>query len=916
MWAMSKILAGILLAMLGLASAAQAALEPVALRCDYAVDPLGVDSATPRLFWQVASHDRGERQTAYEVVVATSEEALHQLQGWDSGRVELSQTLGIPYTGGHLTSSEQLFWKVRVWDAARHPSAWSRPATFTMGILAPADWQAYWIAAAGNQTNQASTLLRREWVVKPGLQRALLHVCGLGQYELRLNGEKVGDDWLSPGWSKYDRTCLYDTRDLTARFKTGRNALGLLLGNGMYNVLEVSNRYTKFSGTYGPQKAIAQLRLEYADGTVEIIGTDAAWRVAPGPITFSSIYGGEDYDARLLPSGWDQPGFDDSEWAAATEVEGPGGQLKGLSGAAPPIQAFELRQPVATWPITNGNEVFDLGQNAAYIPTVRVSGPAGSRVRLLPAELTNADGSITQMSMNASRKDPVACSYIKATDGVEEWTPKFFYAGCRYYEAHFFPAAPGQPAPRIKSLTARVVNTASAPAGAFECSNPLFNRIHNLIRWAQRSNLMSLLTDCPHRERLGWLEQDHLNGPALRYEFDLAQLYTKMMNDIADSQLPSGLVPSIAPEYVAFRGPGQTGDQRNDFADSPEWSSSFILVPWQQYEFDGDLELFRQYYPAMRRHVAYLGTRANRGILDYGLGDWYDIGPKPPGYSQLTPKELTATAYYYEDVAVMARAAAMLGHRADAQTYAALATTIRNAFNERFYHTDTGSYATGSQTANAIPLVFGICEETNRPAVLAAIVRDLHERGLTAGDVGYRYLLRALADGGRSDVIYTVNNQSEKPGYGYQLKKGATSLTEAWDAGRHSSQNHFMLGQINEWFYHDLGGISSDPKGPGFQQILLKPQPVGGVTWVKTSYASLHGNIISQWRRSPGWFELQATIPANTTATVFMPVRAGGKVKEGGSAAETRSGVKYLRTEAGRAVYAVASGTYDFKAEY
>jgi hypothetical protein len=470
--------------------------------------------------------------------------------------------------------------------------------------------------------------------------------------------------------------------------------------------------------------------------------------------------------------------------------------------------------------------------------------------------------------------------------------------------------------PSVESFEARVVNTASAPAGGFECSNELFNRIHNLIVWAQRSNLMSLLTDCPHRERLGWLEQDHLNGPALRYEYDLAQLFSKTMNDMADSQLSTGLVPSIAPEYTPFRSPGQTGEERNDFADSPEWSSSFLLVPWQQYEFDGDLELFRQHYDAMARHVAYLGTRAQAGILDYGLGDWYDIGPKAPGYSQLTPKALTATAYYFEDVTILAQVAARLGKTDDANTYTALAGTIRAAFNQRFYQADTGSYATGSQCANAIPLVFGICEESNRPAVLAALVQDLHDRGLTAGDVGYRYLLRALADGGRSDVIFSVNNQSEKPGYGYQLAQGATSLTEAWNARRTSSQNHFMLGQINEWFYHDLGGISSDPAGPGFARIIINPQPVGDLTWVKTSYDSIHGKIATRWQRHGGEFELQVTIPANTTATVFMPLRSGGQVTEGGGPAEQSPGVKFLRAEGGRAIYAVASGDYDFQSEF
>ena len=709
---------GLLLALLALPPSAGAALAPVDLRCDYAVNPLGVDSAPPRLIWKLAGDERGLRQTAYEIIAATSIGELEWNPGWDSGRVASDQTTGVDFPGGNLKSDEQLFWKVRVWDAGGKASAWSQTATWTMGVLTPDDWRAKWITAPA--PNLSSTRLRREWVVKPGLKRALVHVCGLGQYELTLNGGKAGEDWLSPGWSKYNRTCLYDTLDLTAALKPGTNAVGLLLGNGMYNVMDngrnnpagLTNRYAKFRGSFGPQMAIAQIRLEYADGRVETVGTDEQWRVSPGPITFSSIYGGEDWDARRMQAGWDRPGFDDANWAAAIVVPGPGGTLKGLSGAAPPIRTFEVQRPLSTRKLTNGDEVFDLGQNAARLFTLRVTGPAGSRVRLFPGELTNAGGAVTQASMGAMHQDRILCEYTKGTDGAEEWTPKFFYVGCRYYQAQCLPAAPGGPLPRVRSLTSAIVQSAADPVGAFECSDPLFNRIHNLVRWAQRSNLMSILTDCPHRERLGWLEEDHLNGPSLRYEFDLAQLFNKTLNDMADSQLRNGLVPTTAPEYPPFDGPG---DRRNEFGDSPEWSSSFILVPWQQYEFDGDLDLFRRHYDAMKQYLAYLGTRADHGLVTYGLGDWYDLGPKKPGKSQLTPLGLTATAFYYQDAAILAQVADRLGKPEDARTYAALAQNIRTDFNERFYNPTTQSYGTDSQCANAIPLVMGLCEPANRP---------------------------------------------------------------------------------------------------------------------------------------------------------------------------------------------------------
>ena len=911
---MNKLTAILFAAALAVATSVSAALIPTDLRCDYAVNPLGVDSTNPRLFWKLTGNARGEKQTAYQVLAATSEKQLNENQGdlWDSGKVDSDESIQIPYEGNRLTSSEGVFWKVRVWDAKGKASPWSHTATWTMGILNPTDWRAKWIGAA--DTNITSLLLRHEFAVKSHLKRALISVCGLGQYELSLNGKKVGRDFLSPGWTKYNKTCLYDTYDITADLKRGRNAVGIELGNGMYQVLGWG-RFTKFKGSFGPQKAIAQIRLEYTDGSIETIGTDGSWRVAAGPITFSSIYGGEDFDARRVQAGWNKIGFDDSKWSPALVSEGPGGELRGLSCAAPPIREFEIHSPVSKNTLANGDIVFDLGQNAAHVPRISVTGPAGSKVRLIPSELLDAEGAANQGSMGAGHRGAIWCEYTKGSDGEETWAPKFFYVGCRYVQVHLTSATTNGALPKVKSLAGIVVHSSSAPVGEFECSNELFNRIRKLVRWAQRSNMMSLMTDCPHRERLGWLEEDHLNGPSLRYEFSLAQLFTKTINDISDSQLADGLVPTTAPEYAVFRDKNDAAHPRNMFGDSPEWSSTFILVPWQQYKFDGDLNLFRIHYAAMKDYLHYLGSRADNYIVNYGLGDWYDIGPRKPGVSQLTPIALTATAFYYQDADIMARAAGLLGKSEDEKNFSELAKNIRTAFNEKFYDPTNHFYATDSQCANAIPLIMGLCEPANRAAAVDAIVRDVRSRGnaLTAGDVGYRYLLRALADGGRSDVIFDINNQSDKPGYGMQLAKGKTSLTEAWDGG--SSQDHFMLGQIEEWFYHDLAGIQDAKDSPGFKQIVIHPQPVGDVRWVKASYDSIRGKIVSDWKRDDKQFSLKITIPPNTTATVLVPAKSADAVTEGGKAAQASSGVKFLRMESGRAVFAVESGEYDFRSQ-
>jgi hypothetical protein len=892
-------------------------LTPVELRCDWMVDPLGVDSAPPRLSWQLRGDGRqGLWQTAWQVLVASSEEGLKTDRGdvWDSGRVESDEQLHVPYGGRPLRSAERVFWKVRVWDGADRPSAWSAPGTWTMGVLEPLDWHGRWITDPGllrwsrpqpgvagpNPRANDTLLLRREFAVRPGLRRALVNVCGLGHYEMTANGDRVGNRLLTPGWTDYDKVALYDTQDVTSRLHSGRNAVGLLLGSGMYNVQE--GRYHKFVSVFRPLTAIAQIRLEYENGTVDVVGTNGEWRVARGPIVFSNVYGGEDYDARLEPSGWNGPGFDDGAWSAAAVMDAPPRVLRGASHASPPFRTFEAFAPVEVRELRPGVAVYDFGQNASMMPRLRVRGPGGARVTMIPAELLKADGSVDRGSVGGGE---AWWSYTLAgrAEG-ETYFPRFFYHGSRYLQVERASPA-GAALPEIESLESVVVHSDSPPAGEFACSSELFNRIRTLVRWAQRSNLAHVITDCPHRERLGWLEQYHLNGPSLRYETDLARLYAKSFADMADAQQPSGLVPDIAPEYVVFE---------SGFRDSPEWGSAVILAAWQHYVWTGDDAPLRRNYDAMQRYVAYLASRAEGDIVGHGLGDWYDIGPNPPGYAQLTPIALTATAIDYEDTLTLSRIARRLGQEADAKRYAEDASRIRAAFNRKFFDPVASVYATGSQTAQAMPLVLGLVPDGHRARVIEALVRDVraHGNATTAGDVGYRYVLRALADGGRSDVIYDMNHQSDRPGYGYQLARGATSLTEAWDANPQSSQNHFMLGQIMEWFYGDLAGLVPDPDAPGFERVRIRPQPVPGVTWARAAHASPRGRVSVSWRQENGAFFLDVELPPNSSAEVWMPAADERRLREGGAALGATPGVRLLRQESGRAVLAVDSGRYAF----
>lgn len=923
------------------------AMSVAQLGCESRIDPLGVDVAQPRLNWILLSSQRGDRQTAYQILAASSQVLLEGDHGdlWDSGKVVSNETLQIPYVGRTLRSSQQVFWKVRVWDADGAVSSWSTPGTWTMGLLDQPAWHARWISAAGAEKyalsyptarkdfrdrawfaqpnpnapqagdpNFSSLLVRREFTIKRKLVRALVHVSGLGQYELTVNGAKVGDDLFSPGWTEYRKTVLYDTHDITRHIAAGENAIGLILSNGMYNIQPDAVRYVKFLNSFGPLKVIAQVRLEYAEGTVEVIGTDATWQVSPGPVTYSNLFGGEDHDARLVQAGWDQASFRPKiPWQAAVETESPGGILKGVSAAAPPIKAIETLVPVSRTQLNPTTWIYDLGQNASIIPRIRMRGHRGAYARIIPAELLGADGTVDRASATQDGVRPAWWQYTLAGETPETWQPQFFYQGARYLQVELYAAESQTILPVIEELEGVVVHSSAAPIGSFSCSNELFNRIHALVRWAQRSNLMSVLTDCPHREKLGWLEQYHLNGPSLRYNFDLPTLFRKGMNDMADSQLENGFVPNIAPEFFI----ASTDKLTDGFRNSPEWGSAIVIVPWQQYLFAGDISLLSDYYDQMKRYVAFLTSTAQDNIINFGLGDWYDLGPKPPWGSQLTPVPLTATAIYYYDNLIMAQAAALLGKTDDARQFAEQAKAIRVSFNRTFFKPETGTYSTGSQTANALPLFLGIVENEHRKSVGDAIVADIRQRGnaFTSGDVGYRFLLRALAMEGHSDVIYDMNNQSEKPGYGYQLKMGATALTEKWDAGvgNFGSQNHFMLGQINEWFFNDLAGIAPDPLAPAFKAIVIKPTVVGDLAWVKGRYESVRGPIVSEWKKENGSLILETAIPPNTTATVHIPATRPEDVTEGGVAVADKSPhVRFLRHEQGCAVYAIASGNYRF----
>jgi alpha-L-rhamnosidase len=895
-------------------------LTPAKLRCEYRIDPLGIDSAAPRLDWILQAGDplaRGLSQGAYEVVVASAPDLLARDQGdlWDSGKVASNQMSQIPYGGKPLTSNQACWWKVRVWDQNGKASAWSDATQWTMGILNNDDWQsAKWIGAPdanqpddhkGPKPKYETVLLRREFTVKPGLKHALVNVCGLGQYEMTLNGSKNGNEVLSPGWTRYDKTCLYDTYDITSSLHSGTNAVGLFLGNGFYNIH--GQRYTKIQCSFGPVQAIALIRLEYANGSVENIVTDDKWKTSSGPIIFSSIYGGEDYDARLAQPDWDKPGFNDSGWDQPAITQGPCGTLKGLSCAGPPIRIFDVLTPISNKEISPGVVVYDLGQNASLLLRLKVKGTAGSSVKVTPSETINSQGDIKDDMTGGTSY----WTYTLSGSGEENYLSKFYYRGGRYLRVELQAAPGSNDRPEIESIEGDTIHADAPAVGQFSCSNELFNKIYTITRWSQLNNLMSVMTDCPSREKLGWLEEDHLNGPALRYNFDLSTLFTKMLNDMADSQRPDGLVPSTCPDFPRWDGNGM-------YTNPPEWGSACIAVPWQQYLFDGDVELLRQRYDTMKRYVDYLGAKANDNIVNFGLGDWYDNHGF--GAATLTPVALTATAFYYYDARTLSQVATLLGEADDAAKYQKQSEQVLAAFSQKFFHAATNTYATGSQASDAVPLALGMVDPAVRPAVMDNLAgdRNLNKGNTTVGEVCLEFLFKALAESGHSDLLYSMYN-TDQSGYGLQVKLGKTTLTEAWNgdngSSEHHSDDHFMFGEINEWFFSHLAGIQTATDGPGFKKIIIQPAIVGDLTEVKASYDSISGKIVSEWKRDGNSLTLHVVIPANTTATIDVPAEKSEAVREGGKPAAQVPGVKFLQMDSdgpATADFEVGSGDYTF----
>lgn len=888
-------------------------LQPAGLTCEHLINPVGIDASQPRLAWSLTApaQPRGQAQTAYQVLVAGDAEALAADRGdlWDSGRVA-SGTVQTVYAGHPLGSYQQCFWKVRVWDKDGEPSAWSSPASWSMGILDARLWKARWLryakvpapsaeSAAGAATQRPkpwgqkfqSPRFRKTFDLTKSVSRATATICGLGYYELRINGAKVGDRVLDPLYTRFDRRHLYATYEVADRLREGKNAIGVLLGNGFYNQHAKDVWYFEKSPWRDEPVLRFQLRIQYADGTTEMIASDATWRASTGPLLHDGVRNGEVFDARLETPGWDDAAFDDSSWAAPQLVDGP----KGILGAeaAPPIRVVQTITPVSVKETRPGVFVFDMGQAFAGWARLKVSGPAGTAVTMRYGERIDAAGDLERKTIDTFvYQGPFQTdTYILSGRAEEVYEPRFTYHGFRWVEVTGFPGRP-----TLDNLRGRVVHTAFRPAGSFECSNGLLNKIQQLTLWSYGSNFVGIPTDCPHREKNGWTGDAHLAAEQAMYNFDNVAGYEKWMNDLKDEQRDSGELPGIVP----------TSGWGYQWGNGPAWDSAYVIIPWYLYRYYGDTRVLADHYDRMKRYVDYLTRRSKEHIVDIGLGDWVPA-------KTVTPVPVTSTGYYYVDAVIVSRRARLLGREEDAKKYAELAEKIRAAFNKKFC-SKPGAVANSSQTALSCALYQGLARPDDKGPIVAALVADVDRQAghLDTGILGAKYLLHALSDNGRTDVAYRIATQTTKPSYGSWIARGATTLWEDWGDG--ASRNHIMFGDVSAWFYQTLAGLNLDPEVPAFKRFIVRPHPVGDLRWVRARHESPYGPIAVSWNRDGAEFSLHVTVPPSTTAVVYVPAKSADAVREGGRSAAQAPGVKYLRHEDGAAVFEVGSGTYDFSA--
>ncbi len=890
------------------------ALDIKNLRCEYKENPIGVDILKPRLSWILNSDERGVKQTAYQIIVASSLKKLNNKKAdlWNSKKINSDKSIQIFYEGKALESNQKYYWKVKVWDQNGKEFI-SEPAFWTTGLLNDSDWKAKWIGldkAVGDDDPNTphrkltSRMVRKEFAVDKKIKSATAFISGLGLFELYINGEKIGDQVLSPGLTEYNKRTFYMSFDVTENLQENKNAIGVILGNGRYFAprTEIPTK----TRTYGYPKVICQLVIQYENGTTNTIITDESWKLTTnGPTRKNNEYDGEYYDARMEMKAWNKINYDDSDWMNAKLVKKPGELLVAQPNEA--IKIMEELNPIDVNEVVPGTFIFDMGQNMVGWVELFVKGNRGDKVTMRFSETLNEDGSLF---LDNIRGAEVTDTYILKGDDTESWEPKFTYHGFRFVEMIGFPGKP-----TLSAIKGKVIYDAIDKSGSFSCSNPLINSIYKNAYWGIRGNYRSMPTDCPQRdERQGWLGDRSAECTGESFIFDISKLYNKWLYDIQDAQRKSGSIPDVAPSYWPI------------YSDNTTWPGTYLFASDMLYNQYGDLQTIETHYPYMQKWISHMSKFLKNGIMPKDTyGDWC----VPPddlklihtnNASKTTSAEYIGTVYFYYELRLMEKFAKLLGKNDDAIEYSKISAEIKSAFNKTFLDKNNVIYSNNSQTVNILALSFDLVPEEYKERIINNLLQKIlgeSNSHVANGIIGGQWLMRTLTNNGHADVAYTLASQNTYPSWGYMVEQGATTIWELWngdhgDPGMNSGNHVMLLGDLIIWFYEDLAGIKADPDIPAFKHIVMKPQVLGDLSHVNASYNSIYGEIKSSWKLENNKFSWNVNIPANTSATVHIPTLNKEDIKEGNSLASESKYMRFLRWDENFAVFEVESGNYSF----
>ena len=876
-----------------LAAGPQAQVRPHALRCDYLVNPLGLDVSVPGLSWKLEDPRRGATQKAYQIQVGSQP---GNADVWDSGKVISDQCVNVAYGGPALASGTRYHWRVRVWDKDGVPTSFSPAAWWETGILNPSHWKAQWIGI-----HSSAALVRRAFTITKQVKRARVHASARGLYRLRVNGQGIGSGAFTPDWTDYTLRSVYQTYDITSLMKSGENVVGAFLGKGWYGSRLGWKSQAEYPYGPAPMRLFLELHLDFTDNSSTVIISDGSWKGIQGPIQDSTLYDGEQYDARKEEPGWDAPGFDDRHWAAVSAVP-LGVQL--TAQRSNPIRVIESIRPRSVTSPATGTYVYDLGQNMAGWVRLRVRGQAGIRVRLRFSEVLASSGHLDTYSLRSARATD---EYVLRGSGKDEFfEPRFTYHGFRYVEVTGYPGTPG-----LDDVTGTVVHTDAPMTGAFSCSSDLVNRIWQSTLWSQRGNLFSVPTDCPQRdERLGWTGDAQTFWRTACYNMDLAAFSRKWMLDLEESQSPAGSFRDMAPVV-----PGLTSATA-----APFWGDAGIVIPWTAYRQYGDTTLLKNRYASMQKWMDYiLANNANfiwERSVGNNYGDWM-----APSRNPFSDKVVIATAVWASNARKMEEIARVLGRVADVAAYEKLYGDIKSAFAGRFV-SGSGRVGSGHQTPTALALHADLVPANLIQAAVAELVADITSRGnhLSTGFAGTACLLPVLSEAGRDDIAYKLLLQTTYPSWGYMVNQGGTTIWERWNndvvcekrVDPTCSFNHFCFGSVVEWLYRYLAGIDLEPQDAGFRRLRIRPRIGPGLDHVQAHYDSIRGPVKTRWDLHGSDVTLAVTLPPGARAEVHVPAPHPDRVRESGFRAATSPGVRFLRMEAGAAVFETAAGDYVF----